>query len=310
MRGKDRGLRAAQQHFPELSARLQAVHSGSTRSVTGSALQAAHTLLPASVRSSTPSLAELSSLDDKEARKAGKDLKTAVAEHLACSASVSLSHKRKLILAGSAQPGAAAFLTVAPSSKRLRMTPAQFVAAVNIRLGLPHPQLRGLPGSGDCLGRGIVRAKGKARIPHDVHKHALADFSKEAGYIVDVEPSGLFGQYPNQAQNATKKGEKRKPDMSVHDNATGESVMTDNFITDGAGSGGSLSDPFALLKQAEKKKIKKYVDGTAAPGYKFIPLGFGVQGEMMETSSKWLSDTALAVAKRQSDDVYAINKLK
>ena len=119
-----------------------------------------------------------------------------------------------------------------------------------------------------------------------------------------------FGQYPNQAQNATKKGEKRKPDMSVHDNATGESVMTDNFITDGAGSGGSLSDPFALLKQAEKKKIKKYVDGTAAPGYKFIPLGFGMQGDMTETTSKWLSDTALAVAKRQSDDVYAINKLK
>ena len=86
--------------------------------------------------------------------------------------------------------------------------------------------------------------------------------------------------------------------------------MTDNFITDGAGSGGSLSDPLALLKQAEKKKIKKYVDGTAAPGYKFIPLGFGVQGEMTETTSKWLSDTALAVAKRQSDDVYTIDKLK
>jgi hypothetical protein len=53
-----------------------------------------------------------------------------------------------------------------------------------------------------------------------------------------------------------------------------------------------------------------YVDGTAAPGYKFIPLGFGVQGEMTETTSKWLSDTALAVAKRQSDDVYTIDKLK
>ena len=59
-----------------------------------------------------------------------------------------------------------------------------------------------------------------------------------------------------------------------------------------------------------QKKIKKYVDGTATPGYKFIPLGFGVQGEMTETTSKWLSDTALAVAKRQSDDVYTIDKLK
>jgi hypothetical protein len=36
--------------------------------------------------------------------------------------------------------------------------------------------------------------------------------------------------------------------------------MFDNFITDGAGSGGSLEKPLKLLEAARKKKIKKYVD--------------------------------------------------
>ena len=55
---------------------------------------------------------------------------------------------------------------------------------------------------------------------------------------------------------------------------------------------------------------RQLIDGTGPPGYKFTPLGFGVQGEMTKTTSKWLSDTALAVAKRQSDDVNTIDKLK
>ena len=36
---------------------------------------------------------------------------------------------------------------------------------MRIRLGLPHPQLRGL--NGDFLGRDALRAKGKVCIPHD-----------------------------------------------------------------------------------------------------------------------------------------------
>jgi hypothetical protein len=91
--------------------------------------------------------------------------------------------------------------------------------------------------------------------------------------------------------------------------ADGTSNMLDNFITDGAGSGGSLADPLKLLKAANKKKTKKYVDGTGPPSFTFTPLGSGVQGEMSDDTIKWLTAAALAVAKRQSDDEKLIEKL-
>ena len=310
LRAKDRALRAARKHFPQLSEPLDAARKGDAQSATGRALQAAHALLPATVRLSTPTLAELSSLDDSKARKACADLKAAMAKHVAQLAKAGMSHKRLLILAGSARPGTSAFLTAAPTYKRFYMEDAEFIAALRIRLGLPHAQLRGLPSSGDCLGREVIRAKGKARLPHDALLKLFAGFSKEAGRLVDTEVPGLFGKYPNQADDADKKGEGRRVDMVEHDIATGESTMTDNFITDGAGSGASLTEPLTLLKNAEKKKIKKYVDGTGPQGYKFIPLGVGVQGEMTETTSKWLAATALSAAKRQSDDPVVIGKLR
>ena len=53
------------------------------------------------------------------------------------------------------------------------------------------------------------------------------------------------------------------------------------------------------------------MDGTCVvPGYKFVPLGVGVQGELTEKTSAYLNETALAAAKLKSDDVLVIDKLK
>ena len=52
--------------------------------------------------------------------------------------------------------------------------------------------------------------------------------------------------------------------VTIDTTADGASNML-NFITDGAGSGGSPADPLNLLKAADKKKTKKYVDGTGCP---------------------------------------------
>jgi len=127
---------------------------------------------------------------------------------------------------------------------------------------------------------------------------------------VDKEVRGLFGPYRNQAAGAAKKGENRRVDMLEHDRTTGTTTMTDNFITDGAGVGAKLGEPLKLLAAAEQKKIKKYVDGTGPPGFEFVPLGSGMQGEMTEATIKWLKEAALAAAKQQSDNPGVIEKLK
>ena len=268
----------------------------------------ARSCLPAAVSPAYPSFAELSSLDDKKARDAGKDLKKAVTGHVATRAEQDLTHKQMIILKGSACPGASAFLTVVGTFKRDRLTPDEWRTAVRIRCGLPHEQLRAVAGAGDCLGRDALRAKGKARVAHDAMEAVLAEISKEAGREVDTEVRGLYGAYPNQTVTATKLGENRRVDMLEQDYTTGLSNMTDNFITDGAGAGGSVGNPLKLMEAAEKKKIKKYVDGTGPPGFSFTPLGFGVSCEMSETTRKWLSDAALAVAKRKSDNAAYIDK--
>jgi hypothetical protein len=309
LRGKDRGLRAAQLHFPELSARLSAARNGDSASATGRALQRARSLLPASVASSAPSFAELSSLDDKKARDAGKEMKLAVADQVAQRARAGLTYKQRLILKLSACPGAAAFLTRIPTFKKDRLTSAEFVAAVCIRLGLPHAQLRGTVGV-DHLGREVLRQKGKAVVAHDALKEVYYEISKEAGRTATKEVAGLYGAYPNQAATATKKGENRRVDMLEQDPTTGRSNMTDNFIADGAGSGGAVGAPLKLLQNAEKKKIKKYTDGTGPPGFTFTPLGSGTQCEMTETTLKWLTEAAEAVAKRHSDNDAVVEREK
>ena len=113
----------------------------------------------------------------------------------------------------------------------------------------------------------------------------------------------------SEAATARKKGENRRVDMLEQDPATGLSNMTDNFITAGAGVGGSVATPLKLLEAAEKKKTKKYMDGTGPPAFTFTPLGMGVQGEMSETTLKWLTDAALAAAKRKTDNADLIAKL-
>jgi hypothetical protein len=93
-------------------------------------------------------------------------MKLAVADHVAQRARASLTNKQCLILKLSACPGAAAFLTRIPTFKKDRLTSAEFVAAVCIRLGLPHAQLRGTVGV-DPMGREALRQKGKAVVAHD-----------------------------------------------------------------------------------------------------------------------------------------------
>jgi hypothetical protein len=78
---------------------------------------------------------------------------------------------------------------------------------------------------------------------------------------------------------ATKKGENRRVDKLEQDPTTGRSNMPDNFIADGAGAGGARGEPLKLLLNAQKKKIKKYTDGTGPPGFTFTPMGSGTQGE-------------------------------
>jgi hypothetical protein len=309
LRGKDRGLRAARQHFPELAQRLDAARGGSSVSATGRALQRAREQLPADLLDSLPSLAELSSLDDNEARSAGKKMKEAVVTHAAKRVKQELPFKQKMIVELSARPGTAAFLTLTPTFKRDRLSPAEFRAAVCIRLGLPHDQLNSICVGDARLARTVIRQKGKASIAHDELEKVYAEISKEAGRKVDTEVRGLFGPYPNQASHAVKKGENRRMDMLEQDSTTGMNNMTDNFITDGAGAGASLANPLKLLLNAEKKKIKKYVDGTGPPGFGFTPLGSGTQCELSEKTFKWLTDAATAVAKRASSDGVADNKV-
>ena len=98
--------------------------------------------------------------------------------------------------------------------------------------------------------------------------------------------------------------------MLEQDPTTGRSNMTDNFIADGAGTGGAVGAPLKLLLNAEKKKIKKYTDGTGPPGFAFTPLGSGTQGEMTETTLKWLTEAAEAVAKRHSDNDTVVEREK
>ena len=204
-----------------------------------------------------------------------------------------LTHKQCLILKLSACPGAAAFLTSIPTFKKDRLTSAELVAATCIRLGLPHTQLRGTVVGVDHLGRDMLRQKGKAVVAHDALKEVYYEISKEAGRTATKEVKGLYGSYPNQVVTATKKGENRRVDMLEQDPTTGRSNMTDNFIADGAGAGGAVGAPRKLLQQSEKKKIKKYTDGTGPPGFTFTPLGSGTQGEMTETTLKWLTEAPL-----------------
>jgi hypothetical protein len=125
----------------------------------------------------------------------------------------------------------------------------------------------------------VLRQKGKAVVAHDALKEVYYEISKEAGRTATKEVVGLFGAYPNQAATATKKGENRRVDMLEQDPTTGRSNMTDNFIADGAGAGGARGEPLKLLLNAQKKKIKKYTDGTGPPGFTFTPMGSGTQGE-------------------------------
>lgn len=142
---------------------------------------------------------------------------------------------------------------------------------------------------------------------HDRLKEVYAAISDEVGRVADTEVGGLFGPYPNQAPNAVKKGEMRRVDMVESDPTTGGINMTDNFITDNAGAGASLNNPLRLMKEAEKKKNKKYVDGTGPAGWGFTPLGSGVNGELSEKTFNWLTDAAKAKAKSESSDGMARN---
>ena len=303
LRGQERALRTAKKFFPELGTQIADALAERASSPLGRACAAARAMLPDTARSNFPTLAELSSMKDTEARTVGEKLKAAVTAHLKGVALRALPPLQQQILVLSSLPGAAAWLTVTPRFPHLTLSDEEARAAACIRLGLPHACLAGVGGE-DRLGRHALRKKGAGRIAtHGVLITVLAKFSRRAHRSVEVEVVGLYGPYPQeQRRHHRNEGEMRRMDLIVmHD--VGTMAMTDGTLADGAAPSlllrsDALQAPHRALEEAERRKDKKYL-ADKPPNSTFSTFAIGTQCELGEQAKKWLMSWAEDVAKAQ-----------
>lgn len=207
----------------------------------------------------------------------------------------------------SAQPGASAGFTATPRFPADRLSDDEMRIAICIFLGVPPPTAR-CSGDDDTdeLGRAALSAKtGSARNnTHNAFRDVVGEFHREAGRTVHIEVNGLFGPYPNQPEGAIKKGENRRMDIVSATPATGARDMLDTTRLDCATPSRMRSPAiFQPLKSAETKKRIKY-SSNGPPGFGYVTIAAGAQGEMGDEGIAHLQELALDRARMLSlDDV-------
>ncbi|GJP43967.1 hypothetical protein CLOM_g3365 [Closterium sp. NIES-68] len=182
-------------------------------------------------------------------------------------------------------PHAGDWLTVAPSSQHMQLSPTEWSIATAIRLGLPIPHLTstrtctcGAPFTNPSIPSHVLRcpSTNEPTRVHDAIKHEVHRIASELGYVAQLEDSSLL---PG-----------KRPDVSCRDISSGTSWALDVSVADPQQGFPHSNAPTVIGTAAATRESEKHSLYASAlrdrPDVKLLPLAvetFGCFGKTFQS---------------------------